>query len=285
MKNLTLSIITINLNNSFCIEKTIKSVLSQGFTGFEYIIIDGASTDNSINVIRRYANIYGDRFKWLSETDKGIYNAMNKGIGMATGKYVQFLNSGDCLASDDVTARMLEELKRKDYPSILYGNMLKDMPDGKVLRDRCFAGQEISFLGFYTGTLNHSPAYIRKDLFEKYGLYDENLRIVSDWKWYLQAIILGEEMPVYIDIDVTLFDMHGISETNKELDKAERKKVLGELIPQTILSDYDRWAFPIEQMKRLKRHSWAYKLVWFLERCLFKIEKHQQKHIQEREYK
>ena len=273
MKNLTLSIITINLNNSLGLEKTINSVLSQGFNTFEYIVIDGASTDNSINVIRRYANVYGDRFKWISEPDKSIYNAMNKGIQMATGEYVQFLNSGDCLASTDVTERMLEELKRNDYPSILYGNMLKDMPDGNVMRDRCFAGQEISFLGFYTGTLNHSPAYIRKDLFEKYGLYDENLRIVSDWKWYLQAIILGEEKPVYTDIDVTLFDMHGISETNKELDKAERKKVLGELIPQTILSDYDSWAFPINQMKRLKRHPWAYKLVWFIERCLFKIEK------------
>ena len=89
----------------------------------------------------------------------------------------------------------------------------------------------------------------------------------------MQAIILGEEKPVYTDIDVTLFDMHGISETNKELDKAERKKVLGELIPQTILLDYDSWAFPINQMKRLKRHPWAYKLVWFFERCLFKIEK------------
>ncbi len=284
MKNLTLSIITINLNNSLGLEKTIKSVLYQNFTLFEYIVIDGASTDNSIDVIRRYANTYGGRIKWISETDKGIYNAMNKGIGMATGKYVQFLNSGDCLASDNVAERMIAELKRNDYPSILYGNMLKDMPDGKVVRDRCFAGQEISFLGFYTGTLNHSPAYIRKDLFEKYGLYDENLRIVSDWKWYLQAIILGEEKPVYTDIDVALFDMHGISETNKGLDKAERKKVLGELIPQTILSDYFSWAFPISQMKRLKRHPWAYKLVWFLDRCLFKVEKWQSKRKRESAY-
>jgi hypothetical protein len=172
---------------------------------------------------------------------------------------------------------MYEALEKNSYPSILYGNMLKDMPHGKVMRDKCFAGQEISFLGFYTGTLNHSPAYIRRDLFDKYGLYDETLKIVSDWKWYLQAIILGDEKPVYADIDVTLFDMNGISETNKELDRAERKKVLSELIPSTILADYDRWSFPIEQMKRLKRHPWAYKLVWFLERFLFKVEKRQRK--------
>ncbi len=268
-----LSIITINRNNAVGLDETMKSVASQTNSIIEYIVIDGASSDGSIGVIKKYTDSLAGRLKWISEPDNGIYNAMNKGVRMATGEYVQFLNSGDCLASGDVTEKMIAELKRNDYPSILYGNMLKDMPDGKVMRDKCFAGQEISFLGFYTGTLNHSPAYIRKDLFENYGLYDENLRIVSDWKWYLQAIILGGEEPVYTDIDVTLFDMHGISETNKELDKAERKKVLGELIPQTILSDYDRWAFPINQMKRLKRHPWAYKLVWFLERCLFKIEK------------
>jgi glycosyltransferase involved in cell wall biosynthesis len=270
---MSLSIITINYNNRIGLANTIQTVLSQSHKRFEYIVIDGASKDGSVEVIRQFSEQFGERLKWVSEPDNGIYNAMNKGIGMATGEYVQFLNSGDCLASDDVTEKMIAELKRNDYPSILYGNMLKDMPDGRVVRDRCFAGQEISFLGFYTGTLNHSPAYIRKDLFDKYGLYDENLRIVSDWKWYLQAIILGEEKPVYTDIDVTLFDMHGISETNKELDKAERKKVLGELIPQTILSDYDNWAFPINQMKRLKRHPWAYELVWFLERCLFKWER------------
>lgn len=279
-----LSIITINRNNATGLEKTMQSVLSQTNKDIRYVVVDGASADGSIEVVKKYADSLGSRLKWISEPDKGIYNAMNKGIRMTSGEYVQFLNSGDCLASNDVTDRMLEELKRNDYPSILYGNMLKDMPDGKVMRDKCFAGQEISFLGFYTGTLNHSPAYIRKDLFEKYGLYDENLSIVSDWKWYLQAIILGEEKPVYTDIDVTLFDMHGISETNKDLDRAERKKVLGELIPQTILSDYDCWAFPISQMKRLKRHPWAYKLVWFIERCLFKLEKRQGKTKQESIY-
>ncbi len=267
------SIITINRNNAHGLKKTMQSVLSQTVKDIQYVVVDGASTDGSIGVIQKYAESFGDELKWISEPDKGIYNAMNKGIRMASGQYVQFLNSGDCLAFDDVTERMLEELKKNNYPAILYGNMLKDMPDGRVMRDKCFAGQEISFLGFYTGTLNHSPAYIRKDLFEKYGFYDENLRIVSDWKWYLQAIILGEEKPVYTDIDVTLFDMHGISETNKELDKVERKKVLEELIPQTILSDYDSWAFHIEQMKRLKRYPLAYKLVWFIERCLFKLEK------------
>ena len=283
--NMSLSIITINFNNLSGLAKTMGSVISQTDEEFEYIVVDGASNDGSVNVIRQYSERFGIRLKWISEPDNGIYCAMNKGIRMASGEYVQFLNSGDCLVTNDVTMKMLEALKEKGFPSILYGNMLKDMPNGSILRDRCFAGQDITFLGFYTGTLNHSPAFIRRDLFDKYGLYDESLRIVSDWKWYLQSIVLGEEKPVYTDIDVTLFDMHGISETNKELDKAERKKVLAELINPYILTDYDRWALPIDQMKRLQRHPWANRLVWFLERCLFKVEKVQGRRRNESQYR
>ena len=268
-----LSIITINRNNAAGLEKTMRSVAAQIGGDFEYVVIDGASTDGSVEVIRSFEDSLGERLKWISEPDKGIYSAMNKGIGMATGDYLQFLNSGDCLTSNEITARMTEALKSKNYPSILYGNMLKDMSEGKVLRDKGFAGKPISFLGFYTGSLNHPSSYIRKTLFEKYGRYDENLKIVSDWKWFLQAIILGGEKPVYVDIDVTLFDMNGISEKNKALDKTERRRVLNQLIPSTILADYDRWALSINRMRRLERHPWANRIVTFLERGLFKMEK------------
>ena len=270
---MTLTVITINRNNAAGLEKTMRSVASQVGGKFEYVVIDGASSDESVEVIRSFEASLGERLKWISEPDKGIYNAMNKGIGMATGDYLQFLNSGDSLVSDDITKRMTEALKSKGYPSILYGNMLKDMPDGKAMRDRCFAGREISFLGFYTGSLNHSSAYIRRSLFNRYGMYDEDFKIVSDWKWFLQAIILGGEKPVYVDMDVTLFDMNGISEKNKALDKTERRRVLNELIPPTILADYDRWALSINRMRRLERHPWVNRIVTFLERGLFKMEK------------
>ena len=267
-----LSIITINRNNVAGLEKTMRSVASQTFKDFEYIIVDGASTDGSVEVIKKLKSGF-EQLKWVSEPDSGIYNAMNKGIRMASGAYIQILNSGDCLAAPDVTGKMLKTLEEKGNPSILYGNMVKCFPDGKTKVDKCFAGQEITMLGMYTGTLNHDPAYIRCDLFDKYGFYDESLKIVSDWKWYLQALILGGEKPEYVDLDVTLFDMTGISETNRELDKSERKQVLDQLFPKTILADYERFAFPIEQMKRLQRHPWAYKMVWLIERCLFKLEK------------
>lgn len=271
-----LSIITINRNNASGLEKTMESVVNQTYKEFEYIIVDGASTDNSVAVIRKYVFELA-HLKWISEPDKGIYNAMNKGLRMATGDYVQILNSADCLAAPEVTERMLAKLEKAGNPSIFYGNMVKCFPDGNLMVDKSFAGQEITMLGMYTGTLNHDPAYIRRDLFKKYGYYDESLKIVADWKWYLQAIILGGEKPQYTDVDVTLFDMMGISETNKELDKAERKQVLEQLFPDAVLADYEKYAFPIEQIKRLKQHPWAYKLVWFLERCLFKMEKAKRK--------
>lgn len=271
-----LSIITINRNNASGLEETMRSVAIQTIKDFEYIVVDGASTDNSVEVIKKLESVI-DHLTWVSEPDSGIYNAMNKGVKMATGDYVQILNSADCLASDDVTERMLKALEDNQYPSILYGNMIKCFPDGRQIVDKCFAGQEITMLGMFTGTLNHDPVYIRRDLFEKYGCYDENLKIVSDWKWFLQTIILGGEKPQYVDVDVTLFDMTGISEDalSKERIQKERKAVLEDLIPSALLHDYECYSNDVYLIRRIRRHPWAYRLVWFLERCLFKVEKRQ----------
>ena len=271
-----LSIITINRNNAIGLESTLQSVASQSYKEFEYIVIDGASTDGSVGVIKKYESEFA-HLKWVSEPDSGIYSAMNKGLRKATGDYIQILNSGDCMANDGVIKRIFAVLEMAGNPSILYGNMIKCFSDGRRVVDKSFGGHEITMLGMFLGTLNHNPAYIRRDLFEKYGYYDEDLKIVSDWKWYLQAIILGGEKPRYVDIDVTLFDMTGISETNKDLDEAERKLVLKELLPAGILSDYERYAFPMNQINRLQRHPWAYKMVWLIERCLFKLEKAKRK--------
>ena len=270
-----LSIITINRNNAAGLEKTMQSVVSQTNKDLEYIVVDGASTDESVEVIRRFAEQRAVR--WVSERDNGIYNAMNKGIRMATGDYIQILNSGDCLAADDVTERMLAALADSGEPSILYGNMVKCFPDGRRYVDNGYGGQEVTFLLFYLGTLNHDPTYICRDLFEKYGYYDESLKIVSDWKWFMQAIIEGGEKPQYVNINVTLFDMTGVSESNAALVKEEREAVLCQTYPAALLVDYERYADPIERYQRLQRHPWALRLTNFVERFLFKIEKRKDK--------
>lgn len=310
-----LSIITINYNNAEGLRRTLDSVASQTYFHIEHIIIDGGSTDGSVDIIREYENTIKRsvtinqstiQVKWVSEPDMGIYNAMNKGIEIALGRrivnadhttssnslndnrstlnesqsdYIQILNSGDILASPDVTERMMNALHsfirstlndKIDVP-ILYGNMIKkDYITGKILGKS--REVEYSLRQYFSSTMNHDCCYFRRDLFETYGLYDENLKIVSDWKWFLQAIGLGKVKPVYVDIDVTIFDASGISETNLELRNKERRQVLEEVLPPAILADYDKYAFPMEQYNRMKKyHLWP--IAYFMERVLFKFEK------------
>jgi len=270
-----LSLVSINYNNKLGLEKTLNSARLQTTMDFEHIIIDGGSSDGSAKIINKYAKSSPYKVIWLSEPDMGIYNAMNKGIRMATGDYIQVLNSGDILASPKVSEQMMSEVQRiadeeGKLPDIVYGNMTKVNSNGSIIGKS--RETEYSLRQFYSSTLNHDCAYIKRDLFDKYGYYDENLKIVSDWKWYLQAIGLGNVVPKYVDIDVTIFDAGGISETNLALRNAERRKVLEEVLPPAILWDYDHHAFDAEQMNRLrKRH--LYWLVYFVERCLFKLEK------------
>jgi glycosyltransferase involved in cell wall biosynthesis len=310
-----LSIVTINYNNAEGLRKTLASVASQTYHNIEHIIIDGGSTDGSVDIIRDYENTIKQsvtinqstiQVKWVSEHDNGIYNAMNHGIEIALGRrivntdhttssnslnvnrstlnesqsdYIQILNSGDILAADDVTERMVNTLHsftrstlndKIDVP-ILYGNMIrKDYATGKI--DGKSKEVEYSLRQYYSSTMNHDCCYIHRSVYERYGLYDESLKIVSDWKWFLQAIGLGIVKPVYVDIDVTIFDCSGISETNLELRSKERRQVLEEVLPPAVLADYDKHAFDAEQMDRLrKRH--LYWLVYFIERVLFKLEK------------
>ena len=267
-----LSIITINRNNAEGLEKTLKSVASQTFRDFEYVVIDGASTDSSVDVIKKYESQFA-HLKWVSEPDTGIYNAMNKGIRMAEGDYIQILNSADILASDDVIEKMTDALEKRSYPDILYGNMIKDSVNGKKIRDKSFAGSKPTMFDFIHGTLNHDPAYIKRSLFQKFGYYREDLPITADWRWYVEAIPFGGVVPQYVDIDVTIFDMTGVSETQLVKREKERDEELKRTLPQGVYEDYKDLQFPIEQLRRIKRNVVAYKFFYLVERIMFKCEK------------
>lgn len=245
---------------------TIESVINQTADSIEYIVVDGGSTDGSKEVIRSYQ----DKITyWVSEPDRGIYHAMNKGIRRASGEYCQFLNSGDYLAGADVTERMLTNTPDC---SILYGNEIRYV-NGKVKVEKSYAGRQITLLDMYRSTIFHSSAYIKRALFDKYGFYDEELKIVSDWKFYLITVGLNNEKILYRDIDLVWFDMNGISNSNTSLDKIERELVLKQILPKSIWVDYQEFSIDTMIIRRFKKNTFTWFFILNLYRILFRIDK------------
>ena len=310
-----LTIITINYNNASGLQKTMESVLSQTSNDFEYIVIDGGvaslnppeggtsrPVQQDVEVIEKFIAEKGlkengfTRCTWLSpfggvgggffsEPDNGIYHAMNKGIRMAKGEYIHFLNSGDWLVDEFVVERMLKELSSFEFRvsgsesgveatpiDIFVGNKIMVRPDGKVRYGRNDKRPVTAFT-FYRGTIKHTSAYIRRAMFDVVGMYDESLRIVSDYKWYFDAVLNHNALVAFTDIYVSYFDNTGISSTNLALDKAERRQVLEQMLPSAVLADYDRYHFAIDQYERLRRYPFLYKFVYLTERILFKFDK------------
>lgn len=221
-----LSIITININNAEGLRKTIESVVSQTYTDFEYIVIDGASTDNSAEVITEYA----DKFTyWVSESDKGIYNAMNKGILKASGDYCLFLNSGDWFVDENV---LLNFYQSNFVEDIVSGNMLTYKDGNKRLRESVKA-EKLSFDLFYMDSLPHPATFIKRKLFFDYGLYNENNRIVSDWEFFLKTLVINNCSYNHFDRIISVFDLTGLSSQTAmgELTKNERQKVFQNNMP------------------------------------------------------
>ena len=221
-----LSIITINYNNRDGLRKTIESVVNQTWQEFEYIIIDGGSTDGSVEVIKEFA----DRIDyWVSEPDKGIYNAMNKGVSVAKGEYCQFLNSGDALSDANVVKYIVRELEDK----AIYFAKTRFIDTLGVIK----APQQITMRTLYKRSLPHPSSYIQRQLLLKFP-YDETLRIVSDWKFWIQAIILENCSYDILDLIAVDFDTNGISAKQKNIALTERDVVLKQLLPHRVYIDY-----------------------------------------------
>lgn len=235
-----LSIITINRNNAAGLRKTIESVVSQTYTDFEYIIIDGASTDGSVEVIKEYAKAtlpngeaLGERLYWISEPDKGIYNAMNKGILKANGEYLLFLNSGDWLYNENIFRNVFDQHRSED---ILYGcDMLYYRNDKVVFKAY---PPQLTFLFMISGTISHQGTFLKRNLFEN-SLYNEQYKIVADYDFYIKNIVIKNCSTFYLDFPIVYFDMYGISmsKDNETLLWNERKTVLNSYFPELVLND------------------------------------------------
>jgi len=243
---MTLSIITINYNNRDGLQRTIDSVVGQSFTDYEWIVIDGGSTDGSKDLIEQYS----DRFTyWISEHDSGIYNAMNKGIEKANGDWMLFLNSGDWLYENDT----LKKVFSKSYDAdILYGDVMYHWPDkrGKELERK---PDRLSLYFFYKDTLCHQATFYRKKIFNSHK-YNEDFRICSDWALYIQLMIEGFRFQ-HLPFCVSNFAQDGISTHLDEAHLAERQKVLNEYFPEYILPDMEELKRQEEFKKYINSHK------------------------------
>ena len=223
-----LSIITINFNDREGLDKTIQSVINQTYRDFEYIVIDGASTDGSVDVIKKYA----DRLThWVSEPDTGIYNAMNKGTRLAQGEYCLYLNSGDFLAADDVLERTLSHNFTEDIVSC----NLELFDERNVYLQT--PPRHISLFTFTNGSLPHPSTFIKRNILEELGGYNESYRIVSDWCFFLDALITRNCTYQTVDIVLSKFNCFGISSLSGKKSSDEMKTYLNLKFP-TLIKDY-----------------------------------------------
>ena len=242
-----ISIITINYNNHLGLECTVESVQNQTYTNFEHIIIDGGSADGS----KEYLESQNDKINyWISEPDNGIYNAMNKGIKVAKGEYLFFLNSGDDFVNSKALQSIAQSLSGED---IIYFNINQVSNFRKVKVKQ--VPSELSFSYLYHDLPPHQSTFIKKKLFNDYGNYDESLKIVADWKFLILALLKYNATYKHIDKVFTNFYLGGVSSNSEsfKLMQAEREIVLNKEFP-ILLNDL-KYKYTLERIIRGLRKS------------------------------
>jgi len=238
-----LSIITVNLNNVKGLQRTMDSIFQQTFTEYEYIIMDGGSTDGSKELIEKNA---GKLSYWAREKDKGIYNAMNNGIGHVKGEYILFINSGDELIDKNSLSNAVSDLTGED---IIYGNVVFVKPDNSTYNSGFPA--KLTFDFFVNYTLAHPATFIKTSLIKAMGGYDESLQICADWKFFMEAVFKRNVSYKMVNKIIAKFYLDGTSshESNASLICAEREAVLQKEFP-ALLEMYNE----LKDLRKLKNN-------------------------------
>jgi glycosyltransferase involved in cell wall biosynthesis len=225
-----ISIITVNLNNKRGLQKTITSILDQTCSKFEFILIDGGSDDGSVELIKNYS----DKLKyWVSEPDKGIYNAMNKGIKIASGDYCLFLNSGDYFYDDKV----IDSFNNLNcHEDIISGNILKQI-DNEIIEMKSPDSDDLDLSFFFEQSLPHPATFIKRDLLVDL-LYNEKYLISSDWDFFLRSLFINNSSYFHIDKIIAVHDGSGISSfpENFYLINSEKENSFRENMPRIFYS-------------------------------------------------
>ena len=214
MHEIMISIITATYNSAETINDTIKSVLCQTNKDFEYIIVDGGSTDETIDIVKSYESEFSGKLKWVSEKDKGIYDAMNKGIKMASGDIIGILNSDDYYTSDDILQTIADAFKCQNVDAI-YGDIhfIKDGVPDKCVRyysSRLFSPFWLRF-GFMPA---HPSFYCKRDVFDKSGLYRLDYKIGSDYEMMVRLFRKHKISSRYVPKDFVTMRTGGASNSN-----------------------------------------------------------------------
>ena len=218
-----LTIITINYNHLDGLRRTIDSIVNQTFADYEWIVVDGGSSDGSRELLEQYQNSFA---WWCSEPDKGVYNAMNKGLVHATGEYVNFMNSGDVFASDTILSEIFSKTHTAD---ILYGIMTRGALNGEI-NNKFMMKPEIGRWDFYFSTFNHQATFTRLKLYNSYGFYDESYRAVADWRHFAELVVIRGVSCEYIPQKVAIYEGGGISE-DRNIYPQEIQRLRNEVFP------------------------------------------------------
>ena len=211
-----ISVITVSYNAEKTIERTIQSVQSQTYDDFEYILVDGNSKDKTLEIAGKYKDFIK---KWISEPDKGLYDAMNKGVLLAQGEYIVFLNADDVFASNDVLKDMAKHLDGHD---IVYGNI--DFHDLKTNEHNIRKQNYMNKAVLCAGTMFHPAEFIKRNLLENLGGFDLRFKIVADYEFNLRAILKNKAKIKYADVTVTVFAQGEGLSSNPEGEKKHQKE-------------------------------------------------------------
>lgn len=212
-----ISIITVNFNNGSHLEQTIKSVLNMNFKEYEYIIIDGGSIDNSVEIIKSYEKDFFNKhipYLWVSEKDNGIYDAMNKGIEKSSGNWLNFMNSGDKFYSNEVLSNIFTK-NNCQYKSLIYGY--------KAFKEEIHYPLSVSYLKKGLIMANHQSMFFNKEVIKSEMYYDLNYPIYGDYELVNRLFkVYGKNSFEYIKEPITIYQGGGISErpsSQKRKDK------------------------------------------------------------------
>ncbi len=230
-----LSVITINYNNRHGLADTFASVLGQQESNFEWIVIDGGSHDGSRELIEEHAARIS---QWISGKDGGIYDAMNKGIRLATGDFLIFLNSGDCFNAADTLQKCLDHLSASPDADILYADiLLVTDPD---LPPELYTHPANLRLGYFKkDVLNQQASLIRASLFRELGGFPDRYGIAGDYWLYVKAFVAGKKF-VHMNFVMVLYDFTGVSMVSKNTYLSEMNLIWNDEVPEPQRRKIDR---------------------------------------------